>query len=78
MPQNRLYQESIGFRKFYFLCAWVKVFRINTEFRIFSLLRGHFSKTCKSGVFQKIEVATELCMFTKAARNIINIQHRFD
>ena len=29
----------------------MKVFRINTEFRIFSLLRGHFSKTCKSGEF---------------------------
>ena len=33
------------------LIAWVKVFRITTEFCIFSLLRGHFSKSCKSGEF---------------------------
>jgi len=31
------------------LIAWVKVFRITTEFYLFSLLRGHFFKPCKSG-----------------------------
>ena len=31
--------------------AWVKVFRITTEFCIFRLPRGHFSKSCKSCEF---------------------------
>ena len=30
------------------ITAWVKVFRIDTEFRIGEVARGHFCKSCKS------------------------------
>ena len=44
--------------------AWMKVFRITTEFCIFSLLRGNFSKSCKSTRFPLDDVYYRTSVYT--------------